>query len=107
MRTVETVECRSNTFFSLTGSWAVPGGQPVRLPNIRSDRSRGFLFQFFRLIVRCQRFDQGLELAIHYGFELVDSESDAVIGEAVLREVVSADLLAAVAGADHGLALLG
>ena len=34
-------------------------------------------------------------------------EADAVIREAVLREVVGADLLAAVAGADHLLAFFG
>jgi hypothetical protein len=27
-----------------------------------------------------ERFDQGLELAIHYSLELVNGESDAVIG---------------------------
>ena len=34
-------------------------------------------------------------------------KADAVIGEAVLREIVGANFLAAVAGADHRLALFG
>ncbi len=37
--------------------------------------------------------------------ELVQRQPDAVVGHAVLREVVGADLLAAVAGADHAAAL--
>src|SRR5271169_2104195 len=35
------------------------------------------------------------------------SEADAMIGHAILRKVVGADLLAAVTRADHGLAFLG
>src|SRR5258708_15019511 len=34
-------------------------------------------------------------------------QSDAVVSHAVLREVVSADLLTAIAAADHGFALFG
>ena len=34
-------------------------------------------------------------------------KSDAVIGEAILGEVVGPDFLAAVAAADHGAALFG
>src|SRR6266481_4506231 len=69
-------------------------------------RYRGrFLLQLFRLEVTDQRVDNGLELAIHHIGELVNCEADAVVGDAVLREVVGADLLAAVAAADHRFAL--
>src|SRR5438477_8671315 len=55
--------------------------------------------------MRRQRFDKRLELAIHDGIELVDSEPDPVIGEPVLREVIGSDLLAAIARLDHRSAL--
>src|SRR6202008_3691307 len=48
-----------------------------------------------------------LDLSIHHRFQLVDSEADAVIRQAVLREVVGADFFAAVSRAHHGLALFG
>ena len=48
-----------------------------------------------------------MDLAIHYRFELVNREADAVIGETVLREIVGADFFAAVSRAHHGLALFG
>ena len=51
--------------------------------------------------------DGGLEHAFHHHVELVVGEADAVVGEAVLREVVGADLFAAVAGAYLLLAVLG
>ena len=52
-----------------------------------------------------QRVDDRVELAVHHEIELVQGEADAMIGDAVLREVVGADLLAAVAGAHHAAAL--
>src|SRR5579862_2456473 len=66
-----------------------------------------FLLQFLGLVVGDERVDDGLEFAVHYVGELVDRETDTVVGDAVLREVVGADLLAAVAGADHGFAFFG
>src|SRR5262245_61869899 len=39
--------------------------------------------------------------------QLVQRQVDAVVGDAVLREVVRADALGAIAGADQGAALLG
>src|SRR5262249_40031460 len=51
--------------------------------------------------------DQPVEPAGDDGVELVQGEVDAVVGDAVLREVVGADALAAVARADQGAALLG
>src|ERR1700730_13980144 len=60
-------------------------------PYVRSDDAGGFLFQLLGLIVSRERINQRLQFAVHHRFELVDGESDAVIGETVLREVVGAD----------------
>src|SRR5690242_16236482 len=54
-----------------------------------------------------QGLDQFAEVAGDDGAELVQVQVDAVIRDAVLWEVVSADALAAVAGADQRAALLG
>ena len=48
--------------------------------------------------------DQLAKFAGDDGVELVQRQVDAVVGDAVLREVVGADALAAVAGADQGRA---
>src|ERR1700736_6335634 len=37
----------------------------------------------------------------------MNRQADAMVGDAILREVVGADFFAAVAGTDHGLALFG
>jgi hypothetical protein len=71
------------------------------------NRASRFLLKFLGLVVSGERFEQRLQLAVHDGFELVEGEADSVVGDAVLREVVSADLLATVAGTDHGFAFLG
>ena len=49
--------------------------------------------------------DDGVHPAFHHQIQLVEGEADAVVGEAVLREVVGADLLTAVTGTHHALAL--
>ena len=54
-----------------------------------------------------QGVEQRAEVALHHLVEVVGGVADAVVGEAVLREVVRADALAAVAGADLGLAVGG
>ncbi len=66
-----------------------------------------FLLQLLGLVVRGEGFDQWLKLAIHHRFKLMKSESDAVVGDTILREVISADLLAAVTRTHHCLALFG
>src|ERR1019366_8240172 len=63
--------------------------------------------QLFRLVVRDESIDDGLQAAFHYQIELVQCETNAVIGKAILREVISANLLAAVARTNLLLALLG
>ena len=52
-----------------------------------------------------KRVDDRVELAFHHQIQLVQRQADAVIGQAVLREIVSADFFAAVAGADHAAPL--
>src|SRR5438309_1550187 len=51
--------------------------------------------------------DDRVELAVHHLLDAVHRDSDAVIGHAVLREVVGADLLRAVTRADLRTALGG
>src|ERR1043165_23251 len=60
-----------------------------------------FGFQLLSLIVRDQRIDERVEVALHHEIELVNGQTNAVITDAVLFEVVSANLLGAIAGADH------
>ena len=48
-----------------------------------------------------------IDVAFDEGGQIVKSEFDAVIGDAVLREIVGADSFVAFAGADLGFALRG
>ena len=66
-----------------------------------SYNGRGLLLQLLRLIMGRERLDQRLELAIHHLFELMNGEPDAMIGQPVLREIISTNLFATVSGADH------
>src|SRR5579862_7341676 len=59
------------------------------------DHAGRFLLQLLRLVVRGERFDQRLQLSIHHRFELMQRESDAMVGDAVLRKIVGANLFAA------------
>ena len=52
------------------------------------------------LVGRGQRVEQRVEVAVEDLVEVVRLEVDPVIGDPVLREVVGADALAAVDGAD-------
>src|SRR5229473_7604394 len=70
-------------------------------------RHRALPLQSRRLIVRAQGFNQRLQLPVHHFGQLMNGQPDAMVGHAVLGEVVGADLLAAVAASDHGLALFG
>ena len=65
------------------------------------------LSQALFLVEVAQRLDQFAQVAGDDGVELVQVQVDAVIGDAVLREIVGADAFAAVAGADQGAPLLG
>src|SRR5882672_11757908 len=55
------------------------------------NRSSHFRLEFFCLVVRDQGFNQGINLAFHHAFELVEREANAVIRHTVLREVVGSD----------------
>src|SRR5690242_19747473 len=55
----------------------------------------------FALLLRSQCINHGIQVAFHDAIELMQRESDTMVRYAVLREVVSADLLAAVAAAHH------
>ncbi len=48
----------------------------------------------------------GVEIAVEKTGELVDGDAGAMVGDPALREVVGADLLRAVAAADHLAPLL-
>src|SRR5690606_18907759 len=54
------------------------------------------------LVRRVQRLEQLVHVAVQDRVELVEREPDAVIGQAVLREVVGADALGSIARAHHG-----
>ena len=54
-------------------------------------------FQLFRLLRGHQRIDELVQIAIQNGVQLVERQSDAVIRDPALGEVVGADALGAVA----------
>src|ERR1043166_6515605 len=61
--------------------------------------------QLLGLVVRDEGVDDLVERALHDEVELVDGEADAVVGDAVLFEVVGANLFVAAAAADNRAAL--
>src|ERR1035437_2278270 len=63
------------------------------------------LLQFFGLVIGGQGLEDGVHLPFHHEIQLMQREADAVIRHAVLREVVGADLFAAIAGAHHAAPL--
>ena len=67
----------------------------------------GIASQSFLSIVFEQRVDHFVELPLQDLVELVEGQSDAVVGESVLREVVCPDALATVTGADQPASRLG
>ena len=79
-------------------------GRACSVAPLHSDRRR-----FLELLGVVER-DDGIEDLGHVAFEhvlqLVRREVDAVIGDAALREIVGADLLGALAGADLAAAVL-
>src|SRR3954454_24834748 len=72
-----------------------------------SNDAGSFLLQLLGLIVRDEGLDEGLNFPVNPGVELMHGEADAVIRKAVLREVVRANLLAAVPCSHHSFAFLG
>jgi hypothetical protein len=63
-----------------------------------------FQAQFHVLIVK--RAEQGVEVAFHDGVEPVKGQFDSVVGDAILREIIGPDTLAAIAGPDLGAAFV-
>ena len=57
--------------------------------------------------MRHQRLNQRVEVAVNEAGQIVERDFDAVVGDAVLREIVGADFFAAVAGADLLFAVRG
>src|SRR5581483_3169682 len=72
---------------------------------MKSADAGGFLLELFRLEIRAQGVHKGLKAAVHHIAELVQREADAMIGHAVLGEIIGADFFAAVAAAHHGAPL--
>src|SRR5262249_7898359 len=59
------------------------------------------------LVEFLERRNQFVQVPGNHAVEAIKSQVDAVVGDAILREVVGADTFAAVAGADEGAPLLG
>src|SRR5258706_2892841 len=56
------------------------------------------------LVLGEQRLSQLGQIAVHDVVDLVEGETDAVIGDPSLRKIISADALGTVPGADQGFA---
>src|SRR5574342_531202 len=54
--------------------------------------------QALRFIARGKLFDKLIDAAIHYGRQVVNGETNAMVGDAVLWVVIGADFFRAVAG---------
>ena len=61
--------------------------------------------QLFGLLAGGKGVDYLIQIAVHDLFQIMDGQADAVVGAAILWEVVGANLLAAVAGAHLPLTL--
>src|SRR5205807_747894 len=65
------------------------------------------LLQALLLVELLERLNQLFHFSGNNGIQLVQVQVDAVIGDAVLREIVGADPLTALAGTDQRAPLLG
>src|SRR5687767_405838 len=70
-------------------------------------RRNRFVLEFFSLIVCGECLDEFVDVAFHHQIQLMNGETDAVIGDAVFLEVVSANLFRAIAGANHRATFAG
>src|SRR6478735_6833340 len=84
------------------GSVVLPG---TTLPH--RNRPARELGQLLLEVRPLQRLDDRVEVALHHRRQVVEREPDAVVRDAVLREIVGADAFAAAAGADLAPALRG
>ena len=60
-------------------------------------KRNGFLLQLLCLEMGCQTLDEWIEVPVEHGFQLVQGHSNAMIGHPVLREIIGAYLLTAIA----------
>ncbi len=74
---------------------------------IRRRSNGNALFEFFRLEVRDQRIEHASDIPFEKTGQIVDGETDAVIGYPVLRKVVRPDLLAPVPRPNLAAPVLG
>src|SRR5713226_4031516 len=102
MVSTELFERRHLPSFARLGRARAP--VPTRARTTALHHARRLLLHLLRLIVRGQCIDNRLQLSVHHLLELMNGEADAMIREAVLREIVSPYLLRAVAGPYHLLA---
>src|SRR6478609_5532394 len=77
----------------------------VSHPRMRGPRAAGQLGELLGEIGALQRGDDLLEIALHDRRQVVERQPDAMVGHAVLREIVGADALTAIARADLAAAL--
>src|SRR6185295_2142502 len=78
-----------------------------RRPKTKGPRPKSYLgchrfgFQLLSLVMCDECVDEGIEVSFHYEIELVNRQADTMVADAVLLEVVRANLFRAIAGADH------
>lgn len=65
-----------------------------------------FAFQSLCLKERDQSIDHIRDIAFHNAVKLMNCETNAVVSQTILREVISADLLASIAGSNLRSAVL-
>src|SRR5215213_7227824 len=61
----------------------------------------GVGLQLLRLVMRYERVDERIEVTFHHEIELVNRQTNAMITDAIVFEVVSANLLRAITGTYH------
>jgi hypothetical protein len=76
----------------LRSAWTGEAPVPTLTLPLASHYACGFLLHLLGLIVCGQRIDNRLQLAVHHLLKLMNGKSDTVIGQAVLREIVGANL---------------
>src|SRR4051812_9665256 len=65
----------------------------------------GFLLQLLSLVERRDGVDDRVKMPLHHRLELIQSQADAMVGHAILFEVIRADLFASIARAHHALSI--
>ena len=93
--------------------WRPSKLRELRWPQLRcshlppTSRFHQLLLKALGLIVSDQRVYQGRKFAIHDFAQLVKREPDAMVADAILREIVSADFFGAIARLDLSAAFRG